>query len=405
MSGNLVIERATVIDGVANEPLEDVTVVVRDGRIESIGADGREESPDDTQRLDGRDVVLLPGLIDAHVHLCLSSGRFDDLLGENVASVAFKAARNAAITLARGVTTVRDVGGYRNVSIELARAVRAGHVPGPRIVAAGQNITMTGGHGHFIGVEADGPEALRAAARAQLKAGANGIKLMASGGLAVVGEHPSNPELSDVEMAAAIAEAHNQGKWAAAHAHSSISIHNAVRAGADSIEHGTYIDDEAIRLMVERGVTLVPTFAIYHRMAHAAPDSILAPELCDQAREVFAAKVPLFMRAFNAGVQVATGTDNGPPLGPHGDLALELILLAEAGVPPMQVIRAATINAARLLRVDHLVGTLEPGKHADIVALRGNPLRDMRSVREVAFVVKAGVVYGETPVRALAGVH
>jgi imidazolonepropionase-like amidohydrolase len=216
---------------------------------------------------------------------------------------------------------------------------------------------------------------------------------MASAGLAVVGEHPVHPELGEEELAAGITEAHNQNKWAAAHAHSTVGIMNAVRAGADSIEHGTYLDEEVIRLMLDRGVTLVPTFAIYHRMAHASPDTGLAPELTVQARELVADKVPRFLAAFRAGVRIATGTDNGPPLGPHGDLALELMLMREVGMPAMDVIRAATINAARLLRLDRTIGTLEHGKQADLVALRGSPLDDMRHVRDVALVVKGGSVY------------
>jgi amidohydrolase family protein/carbon-nitrogen hydrolase len=202
---------------------------------------------------------------------------------------------------------------------------------------------MTGGHGHFMGYEADGVEAVRRAAREQLKAGAHGIKLMANAGLAVAGEHPTTPELREEELGAAVTEARNQGKWVAASAHSSTAIKNAARAGVDSIEHGTYLDDEAIKLMLERNVTLVPTFAIYHRMAHASADSGLAKELRVGAREVVEQKIPLFLSAHRAGVRIVTGTDNGPPLGPHGDLALELILMAEVGMRPIEVIRAATI--------------------------------------------------------------
>lgn len=394
MTVSLVIEGARLIEGVAAEPVDGASIVVRGGVVEYAGpGHGAPTAPDDARRLDGRGLTVLPGLIDAHVHLCLSSGPFDELRSETVASVAFKAARNAALTLRRGITSVRDVGGYRNVAIELARAVEAGRVPGPRIVAAGQIICMTGGHGHFMGFEADGPDAVRHAARVQLKAGAHGVKLMASGGIALVGEHPTHPELGEEELAAAVAEAHNQGKWAAAHAHSTSGIKNALRAGADSIEHGTFLDAEAIALMRERDATLVPTFAIYHRMANAPAASGFAPELRELSREVFDRKVPLFLEAVRAGVRVATGTDNGPPLGLHGDLALELILLAEIGMPPMDVIRAATINAARLLRLDGLVGSLEPGKAADLVALRGDPLTDMRRIRDVAWVVKSGALY------------
>lgn len=387
----LVIEGVRLINGLSDGPLEGATVVVRDGRIEYAGASSSLSAwPDGARRIDGGSLTLLPGFIDAHVHLCLSSGPFDDLRRENPASVAFNAVRNAAVTLRHGITTVRDVGGYGNVAIELARAVEAGRVPGPRIVAAGQTICMTGGHGHFMGFEADGADAVRQAARTQLKAGAHGVKLMASAGIAVVGEDPTHPELDKLELAAAVTEAHNQGKWAAAHAHSTVGIKNAVRAGVDSIEHGTFLDEEAIVLMRERRVSLVPTFAIYHRMANAPAESGFAPELRELSKEVFERKVPLFLEAVRGGVDVVTGTDNGPPLGPHGDLALELILLAEVGMPPMEVIRAATINAARLLRLDHEVGTIAPGKAADLVALRGDPLEDMRRVRDVAWVMKGG---------------
>lgn len=393
MRNSLVLAGASVIDGVADEPLDNATILVRDGLIEFVGPSRDAPAPpDDAEQIDAHGLVVLPGLIDAHVHLCLSSGPFDDLLRENLASVAFKAASNAALTLEHGITTVRDVGGYQNVSIELGRAIEAGRLQGPRIAAAGQNIAMTGGHGYFMAQEADGPEAVRRAARGQLKAGAHGIKLMASAGLAVVGEHPVHPELSEEELAAAITEAHNQGKWAAAHAHSTIGIKNAVRAGADSIEHGTYLDDEVIQMMLERGVTLVPTFAIYHRMAHAIPGSGLAPELTELSRELVDDKVPRFLAAVRAGVRIATGTDNGPPLGPHGDLALELILMRDVGMRAMDVIRAATINAARLLRLERTIGTLERSKQADLVALRGNPLDDMQHVRDVAIVVKGGEI-------------
>jgi len=394
MARSLVLAGATVIDGVADEPLTNASILVEDGRIDFAGPSQHAPAPpDDAERIDAHGLVVLPGLIDAHVHLCLSSGPFHDLLRENLASVAFKAASNAALTLEHGITTVRDVGGYQNVSIELGRAIEAGRLQGPRIAAVGQNIAMTGGHGYFMAQEADGPDAIRRAARAQLKAGAHGVKLMASAGLAVVGEHPVHPELSEEELAAAITEAHNQGKWAAAHAHSTVGIKNAVRAGADSIEHGTYLDEEVIQLMLDRGVTLVPTFAIYHRMAHATPDSGLAPELAELSRELVDDKVPLFLAALRAGVRIATGTDNGPPLGPHGDLALELILLRDIGMPAMDVIRAATVNAARLLRLERTIGTIEVGKQADLVALRGNPLDDMQHIRNVAVVVKGGKVY------------
>jgi imidazolonepropionase-like amidohydrolase len=400
---DLVIEHARLVDGIADEALDGATVVVHDGRLEYVGPSAEApRPPQDARHIDARGLTLLPGLVDAHVHLSLSSGPFDDVRRENTASVAFKAAQNAAITLQHGITTVRDVGGYENVAIELGRAIAAGRLPGPRVVSVGQHICMTGGHGHFMAHEADGPDSVRQAARAQLKAGAHGVKLMASAGIAVAGEHPTHPELDEEELRAGVTEAHNQGKWAAAHAHSTVGIKNALRAGADSIEHGTYLDDEAIGLMRAHEVTLVPTFAIYHRMAQAAPETGFPAELRELSREVFDAKVPLFLAALSAGVRVATGTDNGPPLGPHGDLALELILLAEIGVQPMHVVRAATLNAARLLRLDRLVGSLEPGKLADIVALRGDPLEDMRHVRDVAFVVKDGVLHG--PAKAPAGV-
>ncbi len=389
---DLVIQHARVIDGVADEPRPDATIVTREGSIVYVGSPDRAPpTPDGTPRVDASGLTVLPGLIDAHVHLCLSSGPFDEMLKENTASVAFKAAQNAAVTLSHGVTTVRDVGGYQNVAIELGRAIDAGRLAGPRILACGQIIAMTGGHGYFMAFEADGAEAVRHAARVQLRAGAAGIKLMASAGVAVVGEHPTHPELSEEELTAGVAEAHNQGKWAAAHAHSVIGIKNALRAGVDSIEHGTYLDAEAIALLRERGAALVPTFAIYHRMAHA-PDGALPPGVREVAQQVVDDKVGPFLEAYHAGVTIVTGTDSGPPLGRHSDLPQELLLLTEIGVRPMDALRAATINAARLLRVDGRVGTLEPGKSADVVGVRGDPLTDMRCIGDVSFVARGGVL-------------
>jgi imidazolonepropionase-like amidohydrolase len=324
---------ARVFDGVSQHVVENGAVVVEDGRIASVGPARYLRS--NAEVIDLGDATLLPGLIDAHVHLVWSASAepHEVVERESRALTTLRCAANAALHLRAGVTTVRDVGATDGLSIDIARAVELGVLPGPRVVAAGRAIAMTGGHGWFIGREADGPEAVRHAVRSELKAGATCIKLMASGGVYGHAEDPGSPQLTAEEMRAGVAEAHKAGRKVAAHAYSTEAINNALDAGVDSIEHGSFIDRATAERMREQGTYLVPTMSVYEAMNEKGPE-LGAPEYIQRkTAEALEASREAFRLALEVGVLVAAGTDCGAPGHPHGTLPEELKLMVEAGAP------------------------------------------------------------------------
>ena len=249
---------------------------------------------------------------------------------------------------------------------------------------------MTGGHGWFIGREADGAEAVRHAARSELKAGATCIKLMASGGVYGHAEEPGSPQLTVEEMRAGVEEAHKAGRKVAAHAYSVEAIGNALDAGVDSIEHGSFIDRDTAARMRESGAYLVPTMSVYQAMSEKGPE-LGAPEyITRKTAEVLKASREAFRLAHETGVKVAAGTDCGAPGHPHGTLAEELRLMVEAGATPLEALRYGTSAAADLLGLGEEVGTLEPGKRADLLAVGGDPTSNIRALREVRLVLRGG---------------
>lgn len=260
-------------------------------------------------------------------------------------------------------------------------------------LAAGQMICMTGGHGWFYGLEADGPDAVRRAARVQIKARSDWVKFMASGGFAEAGEQPGAVQLDLVELTAGVQEARKVGLPTAAHAHGAEAIKNVLRAGIDSVEHASFPDDEAIELMLKTGAFIVPTFTVYYKMKELGPSQGLDPYLIDLVNRSWERKLERFAVMWKAGVPVAAGSDNGSPLAPHGDIVTELQLLVQAGLTPYDALAAATVNAARLLRLDAEIGTVEPGKRADLVILGADPLQDVQAARRVHSVMKDGRLY------------
>ena len=380
---------ARVFDGISEGVIEDGAVVVEDGRIASVGpARGLPEA------VDLGDVTLMPGLIDAHVHLVwdASAEPHEMVARQSRALTVLRCAKNAALHLRAGVTTVRDVGSTDGLAVEIGRAVELGILSGPRVVAAGRAIAMTGGHGWFLGREADGPDALRRAAREEIKAGASCIKLMASGGVYGHAEEPGSPQLNVEEMRPAVEEAHKAGRKAAAHAYSVEAINNALEAGVDSVEHGSFLDRETIERMREQGTYLVPTMSVYAAMAEKGP-GLGSPEyITRKTAEVLEASGEAFRLALEVGVPVAAGTDCGAPGHPHGTLPEELRLMVEAGATPLQALRFGTSAAAELLGLGDEVGALEPGKRADLLAVAGDPTLDIQSLREVRLVLRDGVV-------------
>lgn len=381
---------ARVFDGVSEHAIEDGAVLVEGGRILSVGP--AADLPTGTKITDLGDVTLLPGLIDAHVHLVWSASAepHEVVERESRALTALRCANNAALHLRAGVTTVRDVGATDGLSIDVARAVGLGVIPGPRVIAAGRAIAMTGGHGWFLGREADGAEAVRHAVRSELKAGATCIKLMASGGVYGHAEEPGSPQLTVEEMRAGVEEAHKAGRKVAAHAYSIEAIGNALDAGVDSIEHGSFIDRDTAGRMRESGTYLVPTMSVYRAMSERGPE-LGAPEyIRRKTAEVLEASREAFRLALEAGVPVAAGTDCGAPGHPHGTLPEELMLMVESGASPIQALRFGTSAAADLLGLGDEVGSLEPGKRADLLAVDGDPTSEILALRDVRMVLRDG---------------
>ncbi|MDQ5818690.1 MAG: amidohydrolase family protein [Actinomycetota bacterium] len=381
---------ARIFDGFSEQIIEDGAVLVEDGRIVSVGA-AREPSTG-SGVVDLGDATLLPGLIDAHVHLVWSASAepHEVVARESRALTALRCANNAALHLRAGVTTVRDVGATDGLSVDVARAVELGVLPGPRVIAAGRAIAMTGGHGWFLGREADGAEAVRHAVRSELKAGAASIKLMASGGVYGHAEEPGSPQLTVEEMRAGVEEAHKAGRKVAAHAYSVAAIANALSAGVDSIEHGSFIDRDTAGRMRATGTYLVPTMSVYQAMSEKGP-GLGAPEyITRKTAGVLEASRGAFRLALEVGVPVAAGTDCGAPGHPHGTLPEELRLMVESGASPLQALRFGTSAAADLLGLGEEVGSLEPGKRADLLAVDGDPTADILALREVRLVLRDG---------------
>lgn len=402
MTGFLVRD-VTVIPCTGADPLPEYAVAVEGRRIAWMGPTSQAPGFSEDRVVEGGGCTLLPGLINCHVHLCNdgSADLFAQVRDDSVPFATLRGARGARLTLESGVTTVRDCGAADGIALELAKATEQGFIPGPRIKAAGRVITMTGGHGHFIGREADGPDAVRRATRAEIKEGAHFIKAMATGGVLTPGVSPAQTALLPEELAVVAQEAHNAGRRVATHAIGNAGIKNALRAGIDSIEHGFYLDDEALELAVATGAFLVPTFLAIRRIVENSagcgiPDWVVrkAEGEADRQRESFKAAV-------DSGMRIAAGTDAGTPFNRHTDMAAELALMVEYGLSPTQAITAATRHAAE--NVDSLdsVGTVEVGKLADLILIDGDPLRDIEAMAHVVFVTKDGVVHrDDLPARA-----
>jgi imidazolonepropionase-like amidohydrolase len=380
---------ARLFDGRA-EPIANGVVVVDGEQIAYAGPAASAPATADT--VDLGDATLLPGLIDAHVHLVWSAGALPHELvrEESPYLTVLRCADNVARHLRAGVTTIRDVGSTGGMAVEVGRAIEKGVLRGPRVVAAGRAMAMTGGHAHYLGREVDGADAVRRAVREELKAGADCIKVMASGGVYGHREEVGNPQLTVEEMRAAVDEAHKAGRKVTAHAYSSQAIANALDAGVDCLEHGSFLEGDAADRMRRDSIFLVPTLSVYKAMYEAGPSLGTPLYLQRKTEVVMQASRASFRTALEAGIALASGTDCGAPGHPHGRLAEELALMVEYGATPVQALRAATLQAAELLGLADEIGTLEPGKRADLVAVRENPFANIGAVRDVRLVVLGG---------------
>lgn len=400
MSLTLVLKNLVLIDGTGRSAQRQKMLVIRDGRIVYIGEEGGwTTGPEESvTELDLGGGYVLPGLIDCHVHLAGEGAEDSRLRGDNgwATLLMLKHAQNS---LAAGVTTVRDVGGRHGLEFSVRRAIESGMWAGPRMQLAGKLLSITSaGTEYYEGMyrEADGPDEVRKAAREQLKAGADLIKVLATGAVLAPGELPGAVQYGLDELRVAVEEAGKVGKPVAAHAHGIQGIRNAVEAGARTIEHGTYLyqDERVMGSMAEREIFLVPTlkagFDVLYGDRPGVPDWIM-----EKLKEVQDHALRSVRRALELGVPIAMGTDASTPYNFHGDNAMELVWMVEAGLSPMQAIVASTANAARALGWDSWLGTLEEGKVADLFVVRGNPLDDLRILadrRNIELVIKDGQI-------------
>ena len=390
MSGDtLVLSGARIIDGTGVEPVRGRSVVVEKGVITAVVEDAR------APRGNGIDLAghtLLPGLINAHVHLCFGAeadpGR--PLREEPLALTAIKALLQARETARAGVTTVRDMGGREYAEIAVRRAIQEGLLDGPRIVAAGRPVCMTGGHGHWFAREADGPDDARKAVREQLKAGADVIKIIATGGVLTPGVEPGSPQLTLDEMRAAIDEASRAGRRTAAHAMAATGISDAIAAGITSIEHGVYLTEEIVAHMRRDGTFLVPTLNAPAAIATGGLAAGIPEYVVRKTEQVVPPHVASFQLAHRAGVRIAAGADSGTPLNFHGSLLPELTLMVKYGMTPLEAIRSATVTAAECLGLGEAIGRVAPGYAADLMAVAGDPAERIEALADLRLVLVNG---------------
>jgi imidazolonepropionase-like amidohydrolase len=393
------VRAARLIDGRGGAPIAPAVVVIRGERIEAAGAG--VAVPAGARVIDMGGATLLPGLIDLHTHLTSTGVHWEDeLLKTTPGQAALHGAHNALVTLMAGFTTCRDMGPtWPFTDIDLRKAIDEGVVSGPRLMVAGNYVSATGGAGDarqfsiYVDVPivrnlADGPDEIRKAVRTNLKAGADFIKILATGAVLSKGIQPGAQQYSEQELRTAVEEAARWGRWVAAHAHGGDGIKAAIRAGVHTIDHGSMLDEEAIALLKEHHAYYVPT--LYTSESISANANVPDSEK-ERSREIKAAKDRGFQLAVKSGIPIGFATDAA--VVPHGQNARELAYRVRAGQAPMDAIVSATRIAAEIIGWSDRVGTIEPNKFADLIAVGGDPLRDITELERVTWVIKGGTVY------------
>ncbi|MCT0006168.1 metal-dependent hydrolase family protein [Weissella confusa] len=368
---------------VTNEGFKSQTV-----SVDTVSGQVVETVREADQIVDVQGKYLVPGLINAHTHIVMAAdGR--ERAGQDVTLDTLVALQNLQDAIASGVTTIRDAGSTDNIDLKLATKIRQQRLQLPDIIGSGAALTMTGGHGSKIGMEVDGVDEVRKASRWNLKHGAQTIKLMATGGVSLDGEQPTDEQLSVEELTAAVLEAHHKGKPAMAHAQGTQGIKNAILAGVDSVEHAVYLDDETIQMLLDTNTAIVPTMAAPWQMLQHKDD--IPAYMYDKASALWEAHQQSIRDAAAAGVNVVMGTDAGTSYNDFkSGPGVEIRLLASVGMTPEQVLLASTVRGAELLGIAERVGELVPGKDADMLILDRDPLQDLALLTDAPRVIKRG---------------
>jgi imidazolonepropionase-like amidohydrolase len=392
-----ILENGRVIDG-TGKVIEKGMVFIQEDLITYVGPAKKLRSSKKDTSFDLSGKTVLPGLIDAHVHLCLdgSPDPMTSLLKDSIPQLTLKAAQHARQTLEAGVTTVRDMGGKDYVDIAIRDGIESGLLQGPRMICSGKVVCMTGGHGWQFGREANGIDEVREAVREQLKMGVNFIKMIATGGVMTKGVDPGATQFTLEELIAGVEEAGKAGRRTATHAQGTDGIKNSLWAGINSIEHGFFLDDEAIELMLEMKAYLVPTLNAPYQIIRGGVKRGVPRYAVEKSKSVMKSHFQSVRRAHQSKIPIAMGTDAGTPFNCHGENLKEMELLVKTGLTPIEAIVATTKTASEVLGLEKKIGTLEKRKIADLIVVDGNPLKDIglfQKKEKILAIMKEGQFY------------